>query len=80
LFHLRGDVFGVLLDFIPLGKIQMAPAAMSLWTSHENGATFEYQGHTVSLLWQSKQARRIRAMVTAESHAGSLVAGGLVWV
>jgi len=44
------------------------------------GRDVEYHGHTVSLLWQSKQARRISALVSAESHAGSLVAGGLVWM
>ena len=38
----------------------------------------EYQGQTVSLLWQSKQALTAVSRVAAESHAGSPVTGGLV--
>src|SRR5271165_6922749 len=55
------------------------PPFTSRCTSQDTGATFEYQGQVVSLLWQSKQARRISALVSGESHAGSLVDGGLVW-
>ncbi|HSR06243.1 MAG TPA: hypothetical protein VLM42_03765, partial [Bryobacteraceae bacterium] len=46
----------------------------------DTGAILEYQGHTVWLLWQSKQARRINSLVAGEFHAGSLVAGGFVCV
>jgi hypothetical protein len=44
----------------------------------ESGATFEYR-QTVSLLWQSKQARTASARVRGESQAGSSRAGGFVW-
>jgi len=40
----------------------------------------EYQGHAVSLLWQSKQARRINALVLGAFHVGSPVFGGFVWL
>jgi hypothetical protein len=39
---------------------------------------FAYQGQTVSLLWQSKQARLARARVAGESHFGSATIGGFV--
>ena len=39
---------------------------------------FAYQGQTVSLLWQSKQAFTAVSRVAAESHAGSPVIGGFV--
>jgi len=38
----------------------------------------EYQGHTVSLLWQSKQARFANARVCGLSQAGSFTTGGFV--
>jgi hypothetical protein len=38
----------------------------------------EYQGHTVSLMWQSKHAVTASSRVAAESHGGSPVIGGLV--
>ena len=41
---------------------------------------WEYHGHTVSLLWQSKQALRNKILVSGEFQAGSFVVGGLVWV
>ena len=55
-------------------------AITSLWTSQDTGAIWEYQGHTVSPLWQSKQARRNNALVAGEFHAGSPVAGGFKWL
>src|SRR6266536_1782583 len=55
------------------------PSSTSRWLSHEAGATCAYQGQTVSLLWQSKQARTASARVSALSHRGSTRAGGLVW-
>src|SRR5665213_339601 len=56
------------------------PPFTSLWTSQETGATLEYQGHVVSLLWQSKQARRINSLVVGEFQSGSFATGGLTCV
>ena len=38
-----------------------------------------YQGQTVWLLWQSKQACSARARGSGESHWISCTTGGLVW-
>ena len=51
---------------------------MSNVTSQETGATREYQGHWVSLLWQSKQARCINCRVRGVSQAGSACVPGFV--
>jgi hypothetical protein len=47
--------------------------------SQEPGAMLEYQGQTVSLLWQSKQAFRASALLARLFQAGSLVTGGFAW-
>src|SRR6185369_16621603 len=47
------------------------PSFTSCCTSQETGAIFEYQGQTVSLLWQSKQARLTRSLVAGLSQTGS---------
>jgi hypothetical protein len=39
-----------------------------------------YQGHLVSLLWQSKQARSASALVWGESQFGSWTMGGFVFL
>src|SRR5579862_1500391 len=57
----------------------LRPPFTSLWRSQDTGATWEYQGHTVRLLWQSKQARRNKSRDSGAFHAGSRVAGGFVW-
>jgi hypothetical protein len=44
--------------------------------SQDIGATFVYQGHAVSLLWQSKQAVTASARVFGESQAGSALTRG----
>jgi hypothetical protein len=40
----------------------------------------EYQGHFVSLLWQSKHARAASALTSGELHFGSAVTGGFSWI
>ena len=46
-------------------------------TSHETGATCEYQGQIVSLEWQSKQDRFSRVITSGGAWIGA-VTGGLV--
>ena len=48
--------------------------------SQDIGATFVYEGHAVSLLWQSKQAVTASApRVFGGSQAGSALTGGFAW-
>jgi len=69
----------MLLRVVPLGEIEMAAPSIHISLEKpDTGATWEYQGQTVSLLWQSKQARWIRSLVRGEFHAGSPLAGGFV--
>src|SRR5258706_7624857 len=53
------------------------PSLTSFATSHDTGATLEYHGQTVSLLWQSKQARWPSARVCGLSQFGSLTTAGV---
>src|SRR5262245_26447086 len=58
-------------------KLMMPRApSTSAWTNHDSGATFEYHGHVVWLLWQLKHARTASSRVRAESHGGSLIVAG----
>ena len=54
-------------------------SSTSCWLSQETGAMFVYQGQSVSLLWQSKQAATASARVSGESQAGSAITGGFEW-
>jgi len=55
------------------------PSSTSRCTSHETGATFEYQGHCVSLLWQSMQAPRISSSVRGLFQLIGRPPDGFVW-
>src|SRR5688572_22499527 len=55
------------------------PSSTSRCTSHEAGAMLAYAGHSVSLLWQSKQACFASVRVSGASQVGSPVTGGLPW-
>lgn len=46
------------------------PSVTSFWTSQDRGATVEYQGQTVALLWQSKHARAASRRVWGLSQGG----------
>jgi hypothetical protein len=63
----------------PLDGGQSDPGTGELrWASHEMGATLVYQGHFVSLVWQSKHVRTASARVSALSQRGSVRTGGFV--
>lgn len=55
------------------------PSSTSFCTSHEIGATLEYHGHSVSLLWQSMQAPRMSSWVRVLSQFIGGPPDGLVW-
>ena len=56
------------------------PPSTSRWVSHETGAMFVYHGHDVWFEWQSPQDAMKSDRVCGESHAGSLVVAGFVWL
>src|ERR1043165_9020392 len=56
------------------------PESTSRCVIHETGAMFVYQGQRVALEWQSPHALMKSCRVTGESHDGSFVVAGLVWL
>jgi hypothetical protein len=75
-----GGLSSFRLSSVPLGEVEHAlPSSTSCCTSHDTRATWEYQGHCVSLLWQSKQARTASARTSGELQAGSERMVGFAW-
>src|SRR5256885_391023 len=61
-------------------KSSLARARLtSVWIRQEMGAIDAYHGQRVSLLWQSKQARRASSSVRAESQTTRRPEGGGGW-
>jgi len=77
--NLPRDLLPPLRRLAPVGEVHRAASLGHVPTpSQETGAMLLYHGQTVSLLWQSKQARSASARVSVESHDGSCATGGLV--
>ena len=55
------------------------PSSTSCWTSQEIGATLDYQGQLVRLLWQSRHASLISCSVRGLSQAIVRPPVGLLW-